>query len=292
MFQIAMSLLKCFESSMLELDLEGVSGLLKKWRAKSQEFNDLTTAVTGLNQGAVDNNSQSSSSLVNDTEGEDASASHAHERQQTRDSCWVDSGGDRYAGRGGGCELSRSFSLPASVYESHMSYEEIMRHVELMPINNESLQKLQETFALEMISMSEMTLKLPPTSSGSGMSEGDSRSSKPGSSYNNTPNSHRVESPYNTNENNNNNRQLIKQSGKVFSTAASVAASSSISSSNNSGNNILRSISGSAGSDSGGGSANNTNSGGGGVSASLPTSKWLERYGDMISQDDALEMIR
>ena len=289
MFQIAMSLLKCFESSMLELDLEGISSLLKKWRLKSQEFNDLQVE---LNQ-SKDNQPQDlipslAETTTHEPSSDEPSSASRQLLSQSQTSCWVGSGSE---GRGA---LSRSFSLPASMYEAHMSYEEIMRHVELMPINNESLQKLQEAFALEMISMSEMTLKLPSATSGS-TSDGASRSSKPSPSSSNTPHSNHVDTSHSMNDSNNNNgssnnnnRQLIKQSGKVFSTAASVAASSS-NSNNSSGNNLLRSISGSVGSEGGGLSSG---SGNGCISGSLSSSKWLERYGDMISQDAAIEMIR
>ena len=104
-----------------------------------------------------------------------------------------------------------------------MSYGEIMKHVLLMPITHESLQKLQETFALEMISMSEIiSLK-------SNIKTNSNSNNDTGNEYDKHTKQlilRRSKSNNNNSTSNNNNSNSSVAGGKSFSTAAQSSSSS------------------------------------------------------------------
>lgn len=57
--------------------------------------------------------------------------------------------------------VMRNWRLTERIDVPDLRYEGIIERAHLMPVNEEVLQKLQESFALEMISLSEATLKIP-----------------------------------------------------------------------------------------------------------------------------------
>ena len=57
--------------------------------------------------------------------------------------------------------VMRNWRLTERIDVPDLRYEGIIERAHLMPVNEEVLQKLQESFALEMISLSEATLKMP-----------------------------------------------------------------------------------------------------------------------------------